>query len=178
MAAHLLFVDESGYMLTGTVCKTWAPRGETPTVRYEYRHDRLSVISGLSVSSIRERLGLFYQLHESNIRRPEVCLFLRAVLRHLRGEVVVVWDNGTIHKGDEIRQLLRKHPRLHVEYFPGYAPELNPDEWVWRQSKGALANSCPHSVHELAQRVMNELGKIKGEQRKLRACTRQTGLFS
>lgn len=65
LGAYLVFVDESGFMLMGTVCRTWAPRGETPQIRYRYKHDRLSVISGLSLSPRRQRVGLYYSsLHK------------------------------------------------------------------------------------------------------------------
>ena len=104
LGAHLLFVDESGFLLIPTVRRTWAPRGQTPIVRHRYRHDRVSVISGISVSPTRHRLGLYFDRHTSNIRAPEVCRFLRSVLRHLRGRVVVIWDNGPIHKGEAIRE--------------------------------------------------------------------------
>jgi transposase len=48
-----------------------------------------------------------------------------------------------------IRALCARHPRLHLERFPAYAPELNPDEQVWNHFKGRLANSCPMTIDEL-----------------------------
>ena len=45
--------------------------------------------------------------------------------------------------------LLQRHPRLHIERFPAYAPELNPDEQVWNHWKAELANGCPMSVDSL-----------------------------
>ena len=176
MGAYLVFVDESGFMLTGTVYRTWAPRGQTPKVRSWYRHDRVSVISGLSVSPRRHRMGLYYQLHERNLRHPAVCGFLRQLLRHLRGPLVVVWDNGPIHKGDSIREFRAKHPRLHLEHFPGYAPELNPDEGVWEQAKKALANGRPRSAEELASHVLEKLENLRRSSGHLRACIHNSDL--
>jgi hypothetical protein len=50
------------------------------------------------------------------------------LLRHLRGQVIVVLDNSSTHNGAPLQQLLRQHRRQHIDRFPSYAPELNPDE--------------------------------------------------
>ena len=176
VGAYLVFLDESGFLLIGTVCRTWAPRGQTPQVRYRYQHGKVSLISALSVSPQRHRVGLFYQLHRKNIRRPQVCAFLRQLLRHLRGPLIVLWDNGQIHKGLDVRQFCEEHPRLHVEYFPGYAPELNPDEGVWNQAKKALANGRPDTLDELADHVLRELESLRTSAAKLRACIHTSDL--
>lgn len=105
-------------MLIPSVRRTWAPAGQTPLLRHWQRHDRLSVISGVSVSPRRQRLGLYFQVHDQNVRAAEVCAFLRAVLQHLRGPVVVIWDNGAIHKGPLVRALCAAFPRLHLAAFP------------------------------------------------------------
>ena len=176
LGAYLVFLDESGFLLIGTVRRTWAPRGQTPITRYRYRHGKVSLISALSVSPRRHRVGLYYQLHRENIRRPEVCAFVRHLLRHVSGHVILLWDNGQIHKGEEIRRLLDRHPRLHLEYFPGYAPELNPDEGVWNQTKGALANGRPDDLGELAAHVLAELAKLRRSPPSLRACFHESAL--
>ena len=111
--------------------KTWAPRGHTPVLRHRYRRDRISVISGLSISPVRHRMGLYYRFHRHNIDGLAVCDFLRHLLRHLRGHVIVIWDNASIHRGEPVRDMCRSFARLHLVALPPYAPELNPDEGVW-----------------------------------------------
>lgn len=70
--------------------------------------------------------------------------FLRELLRHLRGKVIVIWDNGSMHKGEAIRGVLRDFPRLSLERLPPYAPDLNPVEWLWSYLKyGEMANFAP-----------------------------------
>ena len=49
-------------MLTPTVRRTLAPRGQTPLQNAWDRHDRISVISALTISPVRRRLGLYFQL--------------------------------------------------------------------------------------------------------------------
>lgn len=129
---------------------------------HRYRHDKVSAISAVTVSARRRRVGLYLHLHpDTNITHGEVAVFLRALLRHLRGQVIVLWDGGRIHKGPDVRALLARCPRLHVEPFPGYAPELNPDEFVWAHFKTTLANGRPDTLDEL----MRALGRITRQAR-------------
>jgi transposase len=158
------------------VRKTWAPRGETPIIHHRYRHDRISVISGISVAPRRRRVGLYFRCHAKNIRHDEVCEFLRYLLRHLRGHVFVVWDNASIHKGERIREICHQFPRLHLEALPPYAPQLNPDEAVWADAKGRLANGCPDDITALGRRLRRTLRDIKRSPRRLRRCIHQSEL--
>lgn len=153
LSAHLVFVDESGFLLLPNLKRTWAPRGATPVVKHRYRRDKVSAISAVTVSPQRHRLGLYIHFHTSNITGAEVTLFLRMLLRHLRGHVIALLDNAKIHKDGEVVELQRRQPRLHIEWFPSYAPELNPDEFVWSYCKNALANSRPDNVDELLDRL-------------------------
>jgi transposase len=149
LRAHLAFLDESGFLLIPNVRRTWAPRGQTPIVKHRYRHDRISAISAVTVSFKRQHVGLYLHFHRDNISQVEVAVFLRYLLQQIRGHIVVLWDGGSIHNGEHIREFLRRHPRLHVESFPPYTPELNPDERVWNHCKSALANGRPDNVDEL-----------------------------
>jgi len=176
LGAHIAFADESGFQLIPSVRRTWGPRGQTPIIHYLYKHDRISAISALTVSPRRRRLGLYFQLHRKNIRRPEVCEFLRHLLKHLRGHVFVILDNGRPHAGAEIQKLCHRFPRLHLEYFPAYAPELNPDEGIWSQAKHVLANGKPEKLDELALVLTKTLLRLKDSPAKLRWCVHQSDL--
>lgn len=178
LGAHIVFADESGFMLIPNVARTWAPLGQTPIHRHRQgRRDKISVISGVSLSP-RYRLDLYYLLFYDNIGQEEVCYFLRELLRHLRGPLIVLLDNSSTHKGDLIEQLQQQHRRLHIEHFPSYAPELNPDEGVWAQAKRELANSCPKDVDELMEDILRSIDGIRSSPEKLRACILQSDLPS
>lgn len=128
-------------MLIPTRRRTWGPKGCPPIVRYNYRHDRISAIAALSVAAKRARMGLYVQFRQDNINAVQVAKFLGMLLRHLRGHVILLWDSGRIHKGPAIEAVRNAFPRLHLERFPGYAPELNPTEQVWNDFKCHTANS-------------------------------------
>ncbi len=141
-----------------------------------YNHARISAISAITLSPKRKRLGLYFQLHEKNIQQEKACGFLRHLPRHLRGHVGVVWDNGTPHKGNEVREFCRGRHRLHLERFPPYAPELNPDEGAWSQVKGKLANGRPDDPGELQQHLSGDLLQLRASQLSLRWCVHQSDL--
>ncbi|NNM88757.1 MAG: hypothetical protein HKL95_09600 [Phycisphaerae bacterium] len=142
----------------------------------DYKHDRISAISALTVSPVRHRMGLYCQFHRKNIQQAKTCGFLRHLLRHLRGHVIVIWDNGKPHQGEPIRALRRRFRRLHLERFPTYAPELNPDEGVWSQVKNTLANGRPDNLDDLAAALRRTARSLRAPQPKLRWCIHQTEL--
>ena len=69
---------------------TWAPAGQTPIHR-QGRRDKISVISGISLSPRRHRLSLYYLLFFDNIGQEEVCGFVRELLRHRAARSSCCW---------------------------------------------------------------------------------------
>lgn len=103
--------------------------------------------------------------------------FLRHLLRHLGGPLVVVWDNLGVHKGRALRRWLRRCRRVHLEFLPPYAPELNPNEYAWAYLKtGALANYCPNDLGELQGAVEAAAESARSQQALLRSFVRGTKL--
>ena len=72
---------------------------------------------------------------------------------------------------------LAEHPEVVAENFPGYAPDLNPDEGVWGWTKyGRLANLAANDKSELWDHVVEELITVKHRPDLLRGFIQQTGL--
>lgn len=150
--------------------------GQTPVVAHRYRHDRISAISGIAVSARRFRCTLYCHWYEDNIQGEEVAGFLRDLLRQIRGPVIALLDNAQIHRGEPVEELLGRTRRLHLVAFPSYAPELNPDEGVWRQLKRRLANGRPETRSELMEVLGDEISRLAGSQQRPRGCIRQSEL--
>ena len=162
--AHLVLIDESGLLLNPLVRRTWAVRGQTPIIGGDGGHrKRVSVVGAVSVSPLAQHLGLYFAtLPDGFFTAGAVVGFLRDLLKHLRGEVVVVWDGGGNHKGPLIRDFLRRNERLSLERLPAYAPALNPVEAVWSWLKyGQLANDVPDGIPELDDEVVDRLVELK-----------------
>jgi transposase len=176
--AHLVFLDESGYMLTPTVRRTWAPCGLTPILDCWDRRDRLSAISCLTVSPKASRLNLYFQLLPHNVHAEDVVEFLRELKASLGGPLTVLWDRSPVHrKSTVVREFLARHPEIVTEDLPAYAPELNPDELVWSWSKyGRLANLAANDTDQLAETVIDELVYLKEHPELLASFVRKTEL--
>jgi hypothetical protein len=176
-SAYLVFLDESGFHLTPTVRRTLAPRGKTPVLDAWDRRDKWSAISGVTVSPVVGRPGLYFDLLDHNVHGEDVVTFLAELHRRL-GPLTVVWDRNQIHsRAKVVRAWLAKHPGVVAEDFPGYVPDLNPDEGVWGWTKyGRLANLAAHDKDELWDRVVDELVEVKFRPDLLRGFIRQSEL--
>jgi transposase len=178
--AHLVFLDEAGYQLTPCLRRTWAPRGETPVLDAWDRRDRLSAISSISVSPHRHRLTLHFDLlpANTNVHGEDVVAYLRRLKACLRGPLTVVWDRSRIHSRSKVvRGYLARHPEIVVEDFPGYVPELNPDEAVWGWTKyGRSANLAAEDTDQLWDHVVEQLVELKHQPHLLASFIEQTKL--
>src|ERR1700677_4581297 len=67
--------------------------------------------------------------------------------------------------------------RLVIERLPGYAPELNPVEYIWGYWKQhALPNFCPRDFGQLSYQARRALRRMRRRPRLVRAFWRQAEL--
>ncbi|WP_149109719.1 transposase [Limnoglobus roseus] len=162
--AHLVLIDETGLFLNPLVKRSWAKVGKTPVLAADGGHrDKVSAIGAVAVSPTDRRLGFYFATEPNGFfTADKVVGFLRDVLKHLRGNVVVVWDRGSNHRGPAIRDFLARNRRLRLEMLPPWAPELNPVEAVWSWLKyGELANFVPDDTGHLDDEVIERLIELK-----------------
>jgi transposase len=178
--ASLALIDESGLLMAPLVRRTWAPRGQTPVlVQKSGTREKVSVAAALWVSPRHDRLGLFSgTLVNGYFNNWYSAAFLEALLQELTGRVIVIWDGGTMHKGDPIRQLVDHFAdRLCLEKLPPYAPMLNPIEFLWSWLKySRLNNFAPRDAIQLNERVVAELAAIQKDQGLLESFVHATSL--
>lgn len=150
----MVFLDESGYLLQPLRRRVWAERGQTPLQHAWDRHDRITAMAALSRAPWANRLGMYYELLDHNTHAPDVVRFVRHVHDHLRRPLLLVCDRLSAHRS-AVRQL-GEVGWLQVEWLPGYAPELDPVENIWNQSKyGDLANCIPEDILQLHDTLDN-----------------------
>ena len=136
----IVWVDEAGVYVLPARVRTYAPRGQTPTLRVPLTRDHLSAIGALTADG----RGLM-QVQTEAFRGPRVVRFLRHVLRHIAGKLLVVWDGAPIHRAKVVTALLAQGgaQRVWLEHLPGSAPDLNPVEGIWHYLKRVrLRNLC------------------------------------
>ena len=110
-------------------------------------------------------MGLYFRLLPENAgaKAEDTVSFLKQIRRSLRGPLTICWDRSRIHDTSlKVREWLAKHPEVKTEKFPGYAPELNPDEYVWSHSKYAeLCNYAAPNLLELGRKVSKTLQNLR-----------------
>jgi transposase len=128
----------------------------------------VSVLAALSLSPRRGQLGLLFRtLQDGYFQTSHVVSFLRDLLRHFRGRVIVVWDGWKVH-GAAFRQVASS--RLEAVTLPAYAPELNPVEQLWSRLKwGDLANAAFGDSTELLGRLRPLLCETAQSRSRLRS---------
>ena len=148
-----MFVDESGVSERPTRVRTWALKGETPLVQFHFNWHQLSLIAGMHFS------GMCFRLHDGSIAKEQVVEFLKALLAQLRCSLLIIWDSSRPHRSQLVRDyVLSTDGRIKLHFLPGYAPELNPVEFLWGWLKRhALANFCPDSLTELQHTTRSKL---------------------
>jgi transposase len=76
---------------------------------------------------------------------------------------VIVWDRASIHRHAAVREFLAEGHAARIELvaLPGYAPDLNPDEGVWRWLKQQLANVNCQNLPELREVLRQKLRQLR-----------------
>jgi transposase len=170
----IVYVDQAGFSLLPGVVRTYAPRGQTPILRAPKSYDHLSVMSGVSES------GRLYVRYQDDAYTGETVVgFLKHLLRHIPGKLLVVWDGAPIHWSKPVKTLLATVPdqRLRLVRIPPYAPELNPDEGIWRYLKYVeLRNLVCKILDDLRRELKLAVARLRHKAHVLSGVIRQTGL--
>lgn len=140
-----MFVDESGLSERPQRIRTWAPRGQTPVLQYQFSWKLLSVIAGLSW------WNFYFRLYPGTIKSEQIVDFLGHLRRQFSQKLLIVWDGLQAHRSRKVRDYVTATGGdLQIEFLPPYAPELNPVEQIWNYGKNReLANFCPRDLGEL-----------------------------
>jgi transposase len=180
LKASLALIDESGFLMAPLVRRTWAPRGHTPSLYHRTRsHQKVSAIAAIVVSPKGRRVRLIFRLHkDTNINAKLALEYLGLLKHHIAGRCIVVWDRSRTHKAKIVQTTIASQSKLLLEYFPPYAPELNPVEYVWGYLKNTgMANNAPTEVDVLARETRRYTRAIQMKPVLLRAFLHRSSLF-
>jgi transposase len=155
---ELLFVDESGLSNEPNVARTWAPKGSRPKLKHSAKRRKLSIIFAITMDA-----ELYFSVYPHDLTGAEVILFLDKLTKRIPWtRMMLLWDNAPIHRSAEVKEYLHTvRQKLETRRFPAYAPELNPDEYIFSHIKcRELANFCPESEGEMKLGLRKAIGRI------------------
>jgi transposase len=171
----LVWIDEAGFYLLPALVRTWAPVGEPPIVQAPCSYDHLSTISAITPNG-----QLLLHVQEEAYHGDDVVRFLKHVLHHIAGKLLIMWDGASIHRAQAIKDFLSAGAaqRIHLERLPGYAPDLNPDEGIWSYLKyRELKNVVCQNRTELRYELRLAVARLRHKRQVIQGCIAQAGLI-
>jgi transposase len=131
LKATIYFEDESGIRSDFHAGTTWAPKGQTPTIKVTGARFSTNMIAAVST-----RGNLRFMVHQGSITANVMCDFLKRLMHNAQNPIFLIWDGHPTHKSKKVRECIESFEgNLEVYLLPSYSPELNPTEQVWRSVK-------------------------------------------
>lgn len=131
---NLIFVDESGVNLALIRLYARALRGQRAKgTRPQKRGKNVSIVGAIALKGIVASINLLGAMDGLTFE----AFVIQLLVPHLWQGACVVWDNSTIHKGEEIEKAIRKAGAKLIN-LPPYSPDFNPIENFWSKVKNTL----------------------------------------
>lgn len=156
--AVIFFLDEAGFDSEPRLGRTYGLKGHTPVVATTGQRQKVNVISAVTAA------GAFWcQVYTERLTAQLFVRFLREFLRGRTAPVYLVLDGHPAHKANAVKALVTELAgKLELHFLPPYAPDLNPDEFVWAYMKSNGVSKKPLRKNEsLKARVVQDLAKLK-----------------
>jgi transposase len=164
--ATILFWDESGFRADTVHGKTWGKRGQTPVVHRPGQRQSISAASAVS-----SRGEFWFCTYKGGLNGELFVKLLKQLMRHRKKPVYLILDGLPAHKRVLVRDYVKATKgKLSLFFLPGYAPDLNPDEFVWSHVKRTGTARRPLQQGEkLQERIDEELAEVRDNPRLVRS---------
>ena len=142
----IFFCDEAGIRTDYHSGTTWAPVGRTPIVRGTGARKSVNMISAVS-----PRGEIRFSFLSGNLNSGLFIDYLKNLMHDIPNPIFLIVDGHPSHRSKETLEFVQSTgERINLFFLPPYSPELNPDEWVWKNIKH-------DSVGKLASRSITEM---------------------
>lgn len=156
--AEVFFWDESGFRADTVHGKTWGVRGQTPVVERPGQRQSVSAASAVTAQG-----AFWFCVYEGALNGELFVELLKKMMHRRRKPVHLILDSLPAHKRAIVSEYVAStEGRLTLHFLPGYAPDLNPDEWVWSHVKRTGTARRPLQRGEtLREKIEEQLAKIQ-----------------
>ena len=135
--------DEAWMYLQATTMNAWAACGQTPVVRVDPGRTKTAFYGTLDLQTGQELVSRCAVLN-AEASAQHLNLILQAIPDR---PILLLWDRAPWHRGQPIRELLQVNSRLTIIEYPVAAPDLNPQEQVWKLTRRAVCHN--HTIPKL-----------------------------
>jgi transposase len=140
----VLAEDEAKVYLQAEAMAVWAPKGQTPQVRLDPRKDAACFYGTLDL-----RTGKELVTRSERMDSQATILHLQAILdAYPKQGILLFWDRAPWHTSQAVQAFLQRAWRIEVVYFPVGAPDLNPQEHVWKLVRRLIEHN--HTLDRIA----------------------------
>lgn len=160
MGAKIFFLDEAGFQSDPQLGRTYGLKGHTPVVVTSGQRQSLNVIS-----AVNARGEFWATTYTGKLNAEAFVAFLENFMASQDGKVFLVLDSHPAHKANLVNEYVGSlEGRLELHPLPTYAPDLNPDEFVWSHMKANGVSKKPLKKNEsLQSRIDEDLNNIKSK---------------
>jgi transposase len=134
----VLVGDEMVLSTQTTTQKVWIPVNTFPKIEVSNTRKNRSIYGFLNVQA-----GIEHAFKTAHQNSKITCFILNKLCAlYPNKHIVLVWDNASWHRSKEVRAWLST-TSYHITLiaFPTYAPELNPQEHVWKEGRAAVSHN-------------------------------------
>lgn len=158
IGATIYFADEAGIRSDYHAGTTWAPVGQTPVVPTTGARHTVNMISAVTAAG-----ALRFAVYDGTLNARLFIDFCTRLLHDAPGPVFLVVDGHPAHRATATAQFVASTDgRLRLVFLPGYAPELNPDEWVWKNVKAdRIGRAGISSADDLKNKALAALHRLQ-----------------
>jgi transposase len=156
--ATVYFADEAGVRSDYHAGTTWAPVGATPVVKATGARHSVNMISAVTGQGL-----LRFATYTGSFTAATFIDFCRKLLADTPGPVYLVVDGHPTHKAKKVKEFAAStHGRLKIFILPAYSPQLNPDEWVWKNVKhDRVGRTSARSAEEFKANILAALRRLQ-----------------
>lgn len=157
LGAAVFFADEASVRTDYHSGTTWGEIGRTPVVKGTGNRKSVNMISAVS-----PRGKLYFKFLAGNTNAAAFTGFLKDMLHDIPGIIFLVVDGHPAHTAAATRNFAEENEdRLKLFFLPPYSPELNPDEWVWKNIKHDHAGRmAARTVDELRAGISKAVSRL------------------
>lgn len=131
LKATIFFLDEAGFSSEPNLGRSYGLKGQTPVVRTTGQRQKVNAISAVSAKG-----GFWSKIYTGMLNATRFVEFLKDFRRGGRGRVFLVVDGHPSHRAKIVSEYVKMcRSQLELHFLPPYAPDLNPDEFVWQYAK-------------------------------------------
>lgn len=166
LGATIFFLDEAGFQSDPPLGRTYGLKGQTPVVVTSGQRQSINVISAVTAR------GEFWAVtYTGKLNAESFVAFLKDFMKGRSGTAFLVVDGHPAHKANIVKNYIQSlNGRLELHFLPPYAPDLNPDEFVWSHMKTNGVSKKPLKKNEsMQERVEEDIINIKKNRKLVRS---------